>query len=66
VGARKTLQRGAIFLSSQFLDLRLRLLQPEPHAHVAVHRRGGGEVLVRLLAVARAPVQLAEAQVPTS
>jgi hypothetical protein len=25
--------------------LRLALLQPEPHVHLAVHRRGGGEVL---------------------
>jgi hypothetical protein len=41
----------------------LRLLQPEPHVHLAVHRRGGGEVLVGLLALARAPVQLAEAEV---
>jgi len=46
--------------SSQF---RLRLLQPEAHVHLAVHRRGGGEVLLRLLALARAPVELAEAEV---
>ena len=41
----------------------LRLLQPEPHVHLAVHRRRGGEVLLRLLALARAPVELAEAEV---
>ena len=34
--------------------LRLRLLQPEPHAHLAVHRRRGGEVLVGLIAFAGA------------
>ena len=43
--------------------LRLGLLQPEPHVHLAVHRRRGGEVLLRLLALARAPVELAEAEV---
>ena len=43
--------------------LRLGLLQPEAHAHVAVHRRRGGEVLAGLLALARAPVELAEAEV---
>jgi hypothetical protein len=42
-----------------------RLLQPELHAHLALHRRRGGEMLVRLLALARAPVELAEAQVAT-
>src|SRR6266849_8902295 len=41
----------------------LRLLQPEPHVHFAVHRRRGGEVLSGLLALARAPVELAEAEV---
>ena len=30
---------------------RLRLLQPEAHVHLAVHRRRGGEVLLRLLAL---------------
>src|SRR6266508_2529632 len=38
-------------------------LQPVRHAHLAVHRRRGGEVLLRLLALARAPVELAEAEV---
>ena len=36
------------------------LLQPVRHAHLAVHRRRGGEVLLRLLALARALVELAE------
>ena len=31
-------------------QLRLGLLQTEPHVHLAVHRRGGGEVLLGLLA----------------
>ncbi len=39
------------------------LLQIELHVHLAVHRGGGGEVLTGLLALARAPVELAEAEV---
>ena len=41
-------------------------LPPAPartHAHLAVHRRRRGEMLLRLLALARAPVELAEAEV---
>src|SRR6266851_2959604 len=49
--------------SRQLPHLRLRLLQPVRHAHLAVHRRRGGEVLLRLLASAGAPVELAEAEV---
>ena len=43
--------------------LRFRLLQPVRHPHLAVHRRCGGEMLLRLLTLARAPVELAEAEV---
>src|SRR5215468_7744062 len=50
-------------LSRRLSHLRLRLLQPVRHAHLAVHRRRGGEMLVRLLARAAAPVELAEAEV---
>ena len=39
------------------------LREPEAHVHLPVHRRRGGEVLVRLLALARAPVELGEAEV---
>src|SRR5260370_41296599 len=48
-------------LSAARLDLRL--LQPEPHTHLAVHggRRRG--VFLRLLARARASAELAEAEV---
>src|SRR5262249_20354819 len=42
---------------------RLHLLQPEPHAHLVVHRRGGGQMLARLRAVACAVVELAETKV---
>src|SRR5262245_28442780 len=35
--------------SGRFRHLPLRLLQPVRHAHLAVHRRRGGEVLLRLL-----------------
>src|SRR5262245_48596165 len=40
----------------------LRLLQVDPHSHLAVHRRRGGEVLLGLLALARAPIERAEAE----
>src|SRR5262249_32883892 len=50
-------------LSSKLLHLSLRLLQPVRHPHLAVHRRRSGEMLLRLLALARAPVELAEAEV---
>src|SRR5262247_790736 len=49
--------------STESLELRLRLLQPVRHSHLAVHRRRGGEVLLRLLALARARAELAEAEV---
>ena len=39
-----------------------RLLQPEAHVRLAVHRRRSGEALVRLVSLARTPVELAEAQ----
>ena len=42
---------------------RPRLLQPEPHLHLAEHRRRGGEVLLGLLSLAGAPGELAEAEV---
>jgi hypothetical protein len=48
--------------SRQLPHLRLRLLQPEPHVHLAVHRRGGGEVLPGVTVIARAPVEVAEAE----
>src|SRR5262249_23539052 len=40
-----------------------RLLEPEPYVYLAVHRRRGGEVLARLLALARACEHLPEAEV---
>ena len=42
---------------------RLRLLQPEPHVHFAAHRCREGEVYLRLLPLAHAPVEFAEAKV---
>src|SRR5499433_1413228 len=41
----------------------LRLLQPVRHPHLVIHRRRSGEMLLRLLALARAPVELPEAEV---
>src|SRR5262249_42489623 len=48
--------------SGRFRHLPLRLLQPVRHPHLAVHRRRGGEMLLRLFALARAPGELAEAE----
>src|SRR5262245_39157124 len=55
--------RSTLALSRELPHLRLGLLQPESHVHLAVHRRRGGEMLLCLLALARAPVELAEAEV---
>src|SRR5499433_3836094 len=55
--------RGMGTISRRVPRLRFRLLQPEPHVHLAVHRRRGREVLARLFALARARAQLPEAEV---
>ena len=54
--------RGTSALS-KFVNLLLGLLQSVRHVHLAVHRGRRGEVLLRLLTFARAPVELAEAEV---
>src|SRR5262245_6671125 len=41
-------------------EFRLRLLQPEAHVHLAVHRRGGGEMLAGLRSFPPSPVELTE------
>ena len=41
---------------------RLRLLQPEPHVHLAIHSSRSRQVLGRLRSVAGAPVELAQAE----
>jgi len=46
-------------LLSERAQLGLRLLQPIRHTHLAIHRRRGGEVLLRRLALACAPEDLA-------
>src|SRR5215467_12138142 len=55
--------RGRSPALGEFRQLSIRLLQPEPNVHLAVHRRRGGEVFARLLALARARAQLPEAEV---
>src|SRR5262249_27435421 len=55
--------QSACLPSSERPQLRLRLLQVEPHVHLAVHRRCRVEVPLSLLLVARAPIELAEAEV---
>src|ERR671918_1817579 len=54
---------GDAVLLLQLPHLRLRLLQPVRHAHVAVHRRRGGEVLAGLVAPVRAVIERAQAEV---
>src|SRR5215472_3379075 len=49
--------------SRQFFQFRSRAVQPVRHSHLAVHRRRYSEMLLRLLALARALVDLAEAEV---
>src|SRR5215471_19882258 len=44
-------------------SLRLRLLQPVRHSHLAIHRPRGGQVLVRLVALAHTSVELAKTEV---
>ncbi len=56
-------QRGGSAGLHQLPRFLFRLLQPVRHAHLAVHRRGGGEVLVGLQAFAGASVELGEAEV---
>src|SRR5262245_41380696 len=51
---------------TQLAQLRFRLLKPVGHAHFAVHRDRGGEVLLGLLAIAPAAVRFAEAEVAVS
>ena len=45
--------------------LRFRLLQPEPHVHPAVHRRGGGEMLASLVPFAQYSTLATEPDVVT-
>src|SRR5260370_3957992 len=54
--------RGAVS-SRQLPHLRLGRLQPELHAHLAVHTRCGRQLPLRILPLARAPVELAEGEV---
>src|SRR5215831_442110 len=49
--------------SCEVMQFRFRLLQPREHIHLLIHPRRGGEVLARLLALARARAQLPEAEV---
>jgi hypothetical protein len=48
---------------SEAAHLCLGLIQPEPHIHLAVHRRSGREVFPGILTLALASVELAEAEV---
>src|SRR5262249_28549020 len=66
VSCTVTLNSTGIFVlrSGRHADQRrFHLLQPICHPHLPVHRRRGGEVLLRLLALAGAPIELAEAEV---
>jgi hypothetical protein len=48
--------------SRQLPHRRLRLLQIEPHVHLAVHGRGGGEAFAGLIAPSGTPVEVAETE----
>src|SRR5215510_12280405 len=54
---------AALAVPHRLTSLPFRLLQPIRHPHLAVHRRRGSYVLVRLLALAGAPVELTETEV---
>jgi hypothetical protein len=60
-GCRRAQRRAPCL--TQLAQLRFRLLRPVGHAHFAVHRHRGGEVLLGLLAIAPAAVKFAEAEV---
>src|SRR5262245_53141245 len=60
------LKRARPHALTQLAQLPFRLLKPVGHAHFAVHRHCGGEVLLGLLAIAPAAVTFAEAEVPVS
>src|SRR5262245_3268458 len=62
-GCEAEASANAGLFSCQLPPLGLGLLEPVRHPHLAVHRRRGCEMLLRLLALARAPVEFAEAEV---
>src|SRR6266849_2627807 len=49
--------------SGQFRHLCPGRVEPEPHVHLAVHRRRDGEVLARVIPLVRSPVEFAKAEV---
>src|SRR5262245_11582988 len=54
--------RGMGTTSRRVPHLRLRLLQPEPHIHLAVHRCRDVEVFLCLVALTGLPIEPAEAE----
>src|SRR5262245_33585958 len=56
-------ERRAARRTALYLLLDLGLLQPVHHPHLAVHRRRGGEMLPRPVALGRVAVELTEAAV---
>src|SRR5215831_4782398 len=55
--------RGIGTTSRRVAHLRFRLVQVEPHIHLAVHRRRDGEVFLCLVALTGLPIEPAEAEV---
>src|SRR5262245_38172010 len=63
MGRAAFLPRRAVSALSRARGLDVGLLQPVRHLHLAVHPYRRSEMLLRQLALARAPVELAEAEV---
>src|SRR5262245_29236324 len=63
MGRAAFLPRRAVSALSRARGLDVGLLQPVRHLHLAVHPYRRSEMLLRQLALARAPIELAEAEV---
>src|SRR5215470_4509823 len=64
--APRPVTKARRFTRASRLHLRLCLLQPVRHPHLAVHRRRGREMLLCVMPLPRPPVEPAEAEVAVS
>jgi hypothetical protein len=58
-----SLSTASCALLTHLAQLRFRLLEPEGHAHFAIHRHRGSEALLSLPAISTETMQFAETQV---